>query len=496
MLNILFDMSGFGYAHCYERAKTGIFRFGEQIAKGLLASGEATLIGYASQGNDDDCLAFLAGHPQLGACQSAFVRGMAGCERVELESRGFLGRVNRLLRRRGAADSKTVCLPNIQICHAMSYPLPLPVIRHGRIATVQTVHDLIPILFPQFFEFDESAVLRTVMERLTPRTCVICNSESTRNDLCTAVPRLDPARVFVTRLAAADIFQPCSDGERLPAVRFRYGIPADSRYLLSVCTLEPRKNIELVIRSFVRLVSEHNLPDLRLVLTGTKGWKFDGIFAQLAHANPVRERIILTGYVPDEDLAPLYSGALAFVYPSLYEGFGLPPLEAMQCGTPVITANTSSLPEVVGDGGIMIDPHDGDGLCQAMLDLYQDGELRTALAHKALTRAAGFSWQKCVTETLAVYRQAAAACRGAGEPARRNNGKKSADLRHFRTGRRIPGPAAPGQGVRGLRYGPGCPDLFIRQPEAVGNQGEHPVGVHGGERFPQRAPDPGESGAG
>jgi glycosyltransferase involved in cell wall biosynthesis len=139
---------------------------------------------------------------------------------------------------------------------------------------------------------------------------------------------------------------------------------------------------------------------------GAKGWRDEGIYAAIEDAGVVRDQIILPGYVADADLAPLYSGALAFVYTSLYEGFGLPPLEAMQCGVPVVTANTSSLPEVVGDCGLTVDPADADALSQAMLDLHRSAPLRAELAQKGLARSRHFTWDRCVHDTVAAYRAA------------------------------------------------------------------------------------------
>jgi glycosyltransferase involved in cell wall biosynthesis len=219
---------------------------------------------------------------------------------------------------------------------------------------------------------------------------------------------VDPARVFVTPLAAdARLFHPASP-EAQEAVRRRLGIP-EGPYLLTLNTLEPRKNLESVIRAFARVAREPAARDLSLVLVGGRGWKAEGIDAALAEAGPVRQRIVLSGYVPDAELAPLYSGALAFVYMSLYEGFGLPPLEAMQCGVPVIASNTSSLPEVVGDAGILLDPTDLDALCQAMLRVHQDAALRAELASRSLARAGAFTWERCVAQTVAAYRAALAA---------------------------------------------------------------------------------------
>ena len=139
------------------------------------------------------------------------------------------------------------------------------------------------------------------------------------------------------------------------------------------------------------------------MLVGNKGWDYDDIFESIEGAKQVKNRIILTGFADDEDLAPIYSNALAFCYMSYYEGFGLPPLEAMQCGTPVITSNTSSLPEVVDDAGIMLHPTDDDGLTQAMLNFYKDENLRDRYVQKSLARARQFSWKKCAQQTINAY---------------------------------------------------------------------------------------------
>ena len=173
---------------------------------------------------------------------------------------------------------------------------------------------------------------------------------------------------------------------------------------MSVCTFEPRKNLRHVIRSFVELIrTQPASRDLTLVLTGGQGWMCEPILAELARAELSSGRIIATGFVPDADLPPLYSGALAFLYLSRYEGFGLPPLEAMQCGAPVIVSNNSSLPEVVGEAGILLSPDDQDGLCQAIMDLHGQPGQRALLAAKSIRQAQRFGWEKNVRQTLDVY---------------------------------------------------------------------------------------------
>jgi glycosyltransferase involved in cell wall biosynthesis len=260
-------------------------------------------------------------------------------------------------------------------------------------------------MFPQFFEFKEDHLLNKILDSLAPDNWAICISDSTKNDLCNKFPKIDPSRVFVTPLAASELFYPCNDFEQISLIRKKYNIP-DAPYILSLSTLEPRKNIDHTIRCFAHLSQQEHIKDLSLVLVGTKGWDYNKIFEEISNNNSLQDRIIVTGYVADEDLAALYSGAMAFVYPSFYEGFGLPPLEAMQCGIPVITSNTSSLPEVVGDAGIMVSPTDTDALCQSMLEIYNNPSLRKTMSLRSIERSKQFSWEKCTQETINAYKTA------------------------------------------------------------------------------------------
>jgi glycosyltransferase involved in cell wall biosynthesis len=294
---------------------------------------------------------------------------------------------------------------DLDIYHSPFHEIPA-VIKNKKIKKFQTIYDLIPVLHPEFFEFKEDHLIKGVLDSLNRDTFVLCISESTKNDLCSYSDKIDPEKVFVVPLAASENFYRCTDTATIAAARSKYGIPPMARYFLSVSTLEPRKNIDQTIKAFIKILQEQKADDLYLVLTGTKGWDYGRIFSEIANSIDFKERIILTGYVPDEDLAPLYSGALGFVYPSFYEGFGLPPLEAMQCGTPVITSNTSSLPEVVGDAGIMVAPTDLDALCQAMLDLFQDEELRRTMSERSLARAKQFSWEKYTQDVINAYKTA------------------------------------------------------------------------------------------
>jgi glycosyltransferase involved in cell wall biosynthesis len=221
--------------------------------------------------------------------------------------------------------------------------------------------------------------------------------------------KLDPSRVVVTPLAAANVFLPINDTCLIRDTLINYGIPTHRPYLLTLCTLEPRKNLAAVIRAFVSLIRQNLDCDLNLVLVGIQGWKNKSIFDEINKSEKLKSRIFFTGFVPDQDLSAIYSGATCFVYPSLYEGFGLPPLEAMQCGVPVITSNVSSLPEVVGDAGMMVSPKDEEGLCRAIYRVASDQSLRASLAVKSLERAQQFSWSRCAQQTIQLYAKAAAA---------------------------------------------------------------------------------------
>lgn len=277
----------------------------------------------------------------------------------------------------------------------------------GGLPCVITVYDLIPAIRPDFVGPERANRFKNRLARIDINSdWVICISERTRQDFCDYTG-MSPDRCFVAPLAVGPVFRPIVDPDAIIASRRRYGIP-EGNYFLTLGAPQPRKNIAHLIRSFFRLREESNRSDVYLVIAGSKdqGWMYDEIFATAGNSNKHRSNVIFTGYVSDEDLPALYSGAVAFVFPSLYEGFGMPPLEAMACGAPVISSNSSSLPEVVGNAGLMVDPHDEDALCQAMLDVYSDDSLRQDMSLRGMERARSFTWQKWADQTVAVYQAA------------------------------------------------------------------------------------------
>jgi glycosyltransferase involved in cell wall biosynthesis len=205
-------------------------------------------------------------------------------------------------------------------------------------------------------------------------------------------------KIKVIHLAANECYKPLKEDE-IYKINEKYSL--NHPYILYVGGLEPKKNIPTLLKAFYKL-KKHDV-NHKLVITGEKRWNYKSIFETIDKLN-LQKEVIFTGYIPDEDLPALYNAADLFVYPSLYEGFGLPPLEAMACGTPVITSNTSSLPEVVGDAGIMVNPYDIDELTNKMYKVLTNEGLTEELSKKGLERAKLFSWKKCAEETLNTYK--------------------------------------------------------------------------------------------
>jgi glycosyltransferase involved in cell wall biosynthesis len=264
--------------------------------------------------------------------------------------------------------------------------------------SVVTIHDMTVFSFPEHHQPETVAYVSHAIEAAARRAdCILVDSISTRRDLINRLPCLN-GRVFVAYPGVdAAFFQDAddSDGAALPR---RLGINSKS-YFLYVGSIEPRKNLEKLIQAYAACSSAGEIP---LVLAGLPRWKSNGVLERVStYSGP--GRILLPGFVSDEDLPRLYSNALAFVYPSLYEGFGLPPLEAMACGVPVITSRNSSLPEVAGEAAFYVDPKDIEELAHALDQLATDSSLRSSLSARGRARAAEFTWDqtaKCVLKCL------------------------------------------------------------------------------------------------
>ena len=267
---------------------------------------------------------------------------------------------------------------------------------------VLTVHDLTPFLLGNAHTIHNSH-LWTWSFRLVKNKAdkIIAVSHATKEDLV-KLTKVDKDRIVVIHNGYdSNLFKPIalSNGE-IEKFRKRYGLPED--FVLYVGTLEKRKNVEVLIKALGMLREKGK--KYTLVVVGKKGWKYENVF-RLIRRYKLKDQIIFTGYVPKVDLPMFYNLAKVFVYPSLYEGFGLPPLEAMACGCPVISSNVSSIPEVVGDAGILINPRDADELAKNIEEVMESETLQKELMHKGMHRAKKFSWEKSARRTWEVYEE-------------------------------------------------------------------------------------------
>ncbi len=282
----------------------------------------------------------------------------------------------------------------IDLFHSPDFTLP-PVRRGTR--TLLTVHDL------SFVRDPDSAApgLRGYLEVVVPRSVaradhILADSAATREDLI-ELYKTPPSKVSVLYCGIDAAFRPMKDAQTLAAVRARYGL-GSAPFILAVSTLQPRKNYVRLIQAFARLPTQ----ETNLVIAGGKGWLFETIFSEVERLR-LRQRVIFPGFVADGDLPALYSAARLLAYPSLYEGFGLPMLEAMACGTPVVASTASCLPEVAGDAALLVSPTDVEALAAALDRVLSDEALRADLIAKGYSRVGQFSWGKSARQLLGVY---------------------------------------------------------------------------------------------
>lgn len=286
----------------------------------------------------------------------------------------------------------------LDVLHSPDFIPPLRV----KSRSVITIHDLVFLLYPHFLTKEAAAYYGQIDQAVQRADAIIAVSHATKKDVrqLLGVPE---HKITVIHEAASPVFRPCRSDELAERVRGRFGIRGD--FLLFVSTIEPRKNVPTLLRAFRQLLDSYSV-DVELVLAGEKGWLYDEVY-DLTKRLDLQNDVLFLGRVSTEELVWLYNTAQALVAPSIYEGFGLTPLEAMACGTPVLVSNVSSMPEVVGDAGILVDPADLDELTVGMWRILDDSDLRETLIAKGFARASVFSWDKAAEETLALYRSLA-----------------------------------------------------------------------------------------
>ncbi len=282
-----------------------------------------------------------------------------------------------------------------------------PILLDKRIRLVISVHDV--MYLKDYSELPRSASRYQRMGRLyrkavVPKTVsrlsmVLTVSEFSKKDIMRHIPELDGDRIEVVYEAASENSGQVDKILALQKIRNKFGI--DCNYILTLGALDPRKNTELVIKKFIELKNESNIND-KLLVVGIPNWK-QTKFYNIVRESDFKEGVIFADFVSEDDLMLLYNGASIFLYPSLYEGFGMPLLEAMACGTPVVTSNVASMPEIAGDAAFLINPNSGEELKAAVMKLLNDENLRNNLIARGLKQAKGYSWIKMAQRTLAIY---------------------------------------------------------------------------------------------
>ncbi len=328
------------------------------------------------------------------------VQKFAG-KRIKLNTSGFSGFVYRAVSTFLPVPYSFFFGRKSDITHFFNYIVP-PFV-HGK--KVVTVHDMVYKSFPDTVRGRTKYMLDIGLKRSMKRAdLIVTDSEFSKKEIIKYFPQHESRIRVVPCGVDLERFHPCDDPERIPEVKKSLEIEGD--YFLYVGTIEPRKNLERLITAYAAFVKKVGSSSPKLVLAGGKGWLDQGIYSRVEKLG-MKENVIFTKYVPSEDMNPLMCGALAFVFPSLYEGFGMPPLEAMACGVPVLSSGEASLPEVTGDCAVICDAYDTKSIAEGMYRLYSSEELRKELSRKGLQRAQGFTWKRSAEMLMDVYRELA-----------------------------------------------------------------------------------------
>lgn len=289
-----------------------------------------------------------------------------------------------------------VSVDDIDVYFSPMYAVPDFIKRKQGIIKYTILHDAIPLVN----DYRQSIIHKwfyKLLDSLNSTDKYFANSEYTKEDFLKYVPQIKPDNITVIPLSTGKPYFKLDDTMYINQIKRKYGIPTDKKYIFSLCNLDPRKNLIFAVKNFLHFAEKNNLDDFIFVLGGSHFKDFESILNKnMENLGENQKRILRIGYVEDEDMSALYSGAEMFVYPSLYEGFGIPVLEAMKCGLPVICSNLTSLPEVIGDCGIQINPYSDNELICAMEKMYYDRDFREECIRKGLERAKLFTWKKCV----------------------------------------------------------------------------------------------------
>lgn len=323
--------------------------------------------------------------------------GVSNYQNMSMKVSKVPGSVLKLMWKYLSVPSSEQMIGNIDIFHATDR-LDMPL---KKSKLVVTIFDMIPLIFKEFLTKDAARYFKDYFDRVIPMADMIISiSYCTKTDILKYFD-IPEEKVKVIPLAASVNYKRIQEKGLIEKVKNRYGI--NKKYLLYVGVLDPRKNLINLIKAYNDL-PVHTKRDYQLLLCGKKSWYYEEIIRTVRELH-LEEKVIFTGYIPEKNMSILLNAAEIFVYPSFYEGFGLPPLEAMACGTPVITSNTSSIPEVVGDAGILVNPDNVAELSDAIFKVLSDESLKIQLSEKSVIQAKKFSWEMTARKTVEVYNQ-------------------------------------------------------------------------------------------
>jgi len=284
------------------------------------------------------------------------------------------------------------------LTHFFNYIVP----PHVEGKTVVTIHDMVYKAFPETVRGRTKQMLDWgLIPSMKRADRIITDSDFSKSEIIKYYPEFQDKIRVVYCGVNTEKFHPVTDFEKIAKVREKYHIP--EKYFLYLGTIEPRKNLERLIQAYSAFVKEYDNP-ASLVLAGGKGWMYEGIFEKVQSLQ-LQNHVIFTQYIDEADLCALMSGAMAFTFPSLYEGFGMPPLEAMSCGTPVLVSSSASLPEVVGESAVIVKADSVQSIQEGLHQMHDNSHLRERLHHEGLERAKKFSWEHSANELYKVYQE-------------------------------------------------------------------------------------------
>lgn len=391
-MKILFDISTLGTAYARPlQGRTGVFRATESIFRALHRL-EGSSLTLCARGRTPDAVAWSMSD--------------IDARRLPIHAPALQKLAARHPWLRWPAALERTLRPSSLSCDSEAYLVPhfhhLPsVSRESRSARILILHDVLPLTHPEWFPTTEPKTLRQAVRRLEADDwTVVFDTQEALNE-ASKVVRLPLDRSHVVPLGIDHgQFRPSTDSDAMRRFRARIGL--DGQWFCTLGTLEPRKNLDVAIQAFRMFLERTGRDDMHLVLAGTKGWKTEAIASALSDAGKAWDRIILPGFLSDEELPLLYGGAAAFLFPSLAEGFGLPPLEAMASGAPVVSSDASCMPEVLGSAALWVDPRDVAGWSEAMERIASDATLRQDLRARGIAHASRYTWKATAERLLGV----------------------------------------------------------------------------------------------